>query len=408
MHYKKILKHLESLEKESKKLEKQFKNHSLLKSKVWIYTKEDKQSFKILWEKYIELFDGLKKNISRSHYKKHFIFRDYNKLILHKYALVIYFDTILNLDKIFWEHSGFIRIFLEENFRKDYGYYAKYIYRPQYITVINTANIFLRPFERKIAPKIFTLLWTDKLTVKSDNRLAWDYQNMFFYVKNRIDIYLFKLLKKVWMVIARTKFSYRTQWLIQDKYVKEYLKIAKPWDIFLTRWNWNASNISIPGFWKHMSMYVWDGKIIEATWEWILVKNIEQLVEHNDYLWVFRTDFTQDKIQRVIQKAQKYIWTWYDFRFNFYSDKFLVCSELVLKSYSKDFWDDEGIDIQLEHIWLGITFPPNNFLELVRKRDYLEPIFFIDSIEKTWKNFISTPTQLLKSRKRPRFSFLLD
>ena len=47
------------------------------------------------------------------------------------------------------------------------------------------------------------------------------------------------------------------------------------------------------------------------------------------------------------------MWIWYDHIFNFHSDKNQVCSELVLKSYAKEFKWDEGIDIELENIGIS-------------------------------------------------------
>ena len=43
---------------------------------------------------------------------------------------------------------------------------------------------------------------------------------------------------------------------------QQLTKQLKPGDILLTRGNWNATNLSIPGFWKHMAMYIGTGEYV--------------------------------------------------------------------------------------------------------------------------------------------------
>ncbi len=153
--------------------------------------------------------------------------------------------------------------------------------------------------------------------------------------------------------------------------------------------------------------------IIEATGEGIQIVDFQSLVQKNDYLWVSRTTFPKEKIHRTIKNSFNYIGSQYDFIFNFYSDKKLVCSELVMKSYAKEFPDDYGIEIYLEHVGSWLVFPPNNFIKLLidqhgKKKAYLKPVIFIDSKEKTWENFIATQKDFLNSWKRSRLSIGLQ
>jgi hypothetical protein len=324
-----------------------------------------------------------------------------------------------------------MRVFLDENFIKDYWVYAKYIYKPKYINIYNTPVVFIEPFKSHIDKDIFKLLYEFK-EVEWVKRMWSDYTNLFYWVKHRVNKLLFLVIRFIWNLISHTRFTNRKYGLIKNENLKKYLEIAKPGDILLTRWNWNASNISIPGFWKHMSMYIWNWKylknnfkwdcfddlkddlnyIIEATSLWVNIINIHDLVEHNDYLWVFRSNFSKDKINRSIKTALSNVWKGYDFIFNYYSDKKLVCSALVLKSYAKENQKDEWIDIELEKISIWIAYPPNNLIKKVieeaeKHNPELEWIFFIDSIEKTWANFVSTIPELFESWKRSRFSIFL-
>ena len=152
--------------------------------------------------------------------------------------------------------------------------------------------------------------------------------------------------------------------------------------------------------------------IIEATWEWIKIVKIEHLIFKNDYLWVSRTKYKKEKILRAISNSLTNVWKEYDNLFNYHSDKSLVCSELIMKSYAKEFKEDKWIKIELENIWISLIYPPNNFInrlinESKKKNVEIFPVFFIDSIEKTWVNFISTTNKFLKSWKRPKLSLFL-
>ncbi|MDQ7023015.1 MAG: hypothetical protein Q9M97_05815 [Candidatus Gracilibacteria bacterium] len=68
----------------------------------------------------------------------------------------------------------------------------------------------------------------------------------------------------------------------------------------------------------------------------------------------------------------------------------------------------EGIEIELENIGISLTYPPNNFIDILKEgKQNIKPIFFIDSIEKIGENFISTKKEFIKSRKRSRSSLFL-
>lgn len=430
MNHQKIFKEIKKLEKQKIELFKKLEIQGILKSKPWLYTKQDKESFKLLWIEYIKFFSYLQKLIRKSYYRKYFFIIDYNKFILRKYLLIFYYKTIVDLLDIFWFHEQFLRVFLGDNFKKDFWIFAKYIYKPRFINLINTPNIFIKPFKNFIDKGIYRLLDSEYMNIVLDKRIFTDYSNIYFYIKARIDKILFFISKHIWYYISITRFSPRKNGLITKDQIDEYLKIAKPWDIFLSRWNRNASNLFIPWFWKHMSMYVWDWKflrenfkflenvsleahyIIEATGNWINIVPIYDFANHQDYLWISRTNFKKEKILRSIKNALKNIWKWYDHIFNFYSDKNLVCSELILKSYSKEFKNDEWIDIDLEYIWSSLTFPPNNFiLKLIEEnnnnRKKVFPIFFIDALEKDQNSFISTSKDLLETYKRPKLTLFL-
>ena len=425
-----ILEQIEILEKKYKKLNKKFSKLKILKTKNSVYIEKDKTELLLLWEKYIIFFKKLRKFINKYKYRKFFVFIDYEKMIIRRYLLIFYFNCLVDLINNFWKNEEFIRIFLSENYKYDFWKIAKYIYKPRFINLLNTPAIFLKVFKWKINKKYYFMLEKEKNDIGKNRRILTDYRNLYYYFKRRFYKILFFLSKNIWKIISSIKFSTRKKWLITKENIKKYLEIAEPWDILLTRWNWNASNITIPGFWKHMSLYLWNWKflkkhfwdkkydflkvvkddyhyIIEATGKWVEIKRIEKLLLHNDYLWVSRTKFSKEKILNSIKKAISFYGLAYDFIFNFYSNNNVVCSELVLKSYAKRDKDDDWITVKLEKIKWSLTYPPQSFISKIKQDKNLEFVFFLDSIEKTWENFISNENEFFKTQKRPRFSFLL-
>lgn len=430
MNSKNILKLIKALEADYKGLFLELSENKLLNSKKYSYTKEDKDSFLLLWAKYVVFFTKLQNLIRKSKYRSFFFVVNYNNLLIRRYLLIFYFNCLPELLNNFWEHEEFIRTLLLESAEVDYWDIAKYIYRPNFINLLNTPGIFITFHKDKIEKKFYFMLESEKVEFTNDKRILTDYKNFYYYFKRRALKILLFVSKHISHVIAKTRFSTRTKWLITQRNIKLYLSIAKPGDIFLTRWNWNASNISIPWFWKHMSMYLWSWEflkknfwnkfksiknlndnahyIIEATWEWVEIVDIDDFISHNDYLWVSRTNFSKEKILRTIKNSLKYFWANYDYLFNFYSNKSVVCSELIMKSYAKEFKGDDWIKIKLEKIGVSLTYPPNNFIkEIFSNKSSLEPIIFIDSIEKTGKNFVSGKKEFKNSFGRSRFSFML-
>jgi len=404
---------------------KKLKKLKILKSCINKYNKWDKESFLKLWLEFITIFNRLKFILKKTKYRKFIFWFNYNYLAINRYVTFMYYDFLVQINLLFWKHEKYLRKVLEEKYNKDYWKIAKYIYKPKYINLINTPNILILPFKPLITKKYYSFIDIDNIQIGTKNRIFVDYSNLYFYIRNRIEKVFFYFSKKIWLLLSNIKFTRRKKWLITKWNYQKYLNNAKKWDILLTRWNWNATNIPIPWFWKHMSIYVWKWDflqdnfkflknkkisrnkhfIIEATSEWILLKPFSKLTEHNDYLWVFRTQFSNNKIKKVIKNALLELWKWYDYWLNYYSDKNMVCSELVLKSYQKDSKKDEWIEIDLESIWLSLSFPPNNIFNIL-KNNNIKPVFFIDSIEKTWKNFINTNNELIKSKNRSRFTFL--
>lgn len=428
---KEIRKEIKKLEKSLEKLFLDLSHEKVFSNKTKIYTKEEKESLKNTWKKIIIQFKKLKKLIKRSKYNS-FIFRvNYEKFVIKHYLVVFYYNSLIRLENIVGDKWEFIRQYLDDNFKENFSSLSKFIYRPDFIYLINYPSIFLELLRDDISEEFHCMIEYDNIKIAEVWRINLDYQSLFYWIKHRINKFLFNISKTLASWISHIKFTTRKEGLIKRDLLEKYLENAKSGDIILTRYNWQATNISIPGFWKHMSMYIGKGEflrknysykslgnlidgedyIIEATGKWVKINTLENLRKNNDYMWVVRTDFSGEKIHRVIKNTIDLLGSQYDYLFNYYSDKGMVCSELITKAYLKEFESDEWLDIELENIWIGLTYPPNSLVKkmyLEWKDNHLENIFFIDSIEKDRSNFISTSEEFLETRNRSRFSFWLD
>ena len=428
MSYKKLSKNLQKLEKSFYIALKDFKNDQIFKKSSNIYLKQDKENLYKKWKKISSIFSKLKFIINS--YSFNLLFkRDYNSFIIKYYLIIDYYNMILSLQESFKEHEDFIRQFLDEKYIENYSTIARFVYKPWFLYYLNYPKKFLYLIENKIDND---LKWMTKKELDYKIKFDFDYKNFYFYFKFKIDKIIYFFVKYFWIILASIRFKFSDKWLITNENILDFYKISKPWDILLTRQTFVATNISIPGFWKHMAMYLWNWEflrenfsnekfktldknthyIIESTSKWVCINSVENFTYKLDYLWVFRTSFSDKKVKNAIIETSKMLNKDYDYLFNYYSDTSFVCSELITKAYLKDFENDEWLTIELQKIASGLTYPPNElvkkaFLEKDLDKKEIFPILFIDSIQKNQTSFIWTNNELLQSYKRSRFSFFL-
>lgn len=427
MNYHKISKNLIDIEKNFYIYLKDFNQNKLFKKNTNIYLKKDKNELKIKWKKISLLFKKLKFIINSSSFS-FFFKRDYNQFIIKYYATILYYNMTIEIQESFKSHEDFIRQFLDENYKENYSSIARYIYRANFLYYLNYPKEFLNIIKDKIDNN---LIWMIEKQKNYKINFEFDYKNIFYYLKFRIENILYIFIKYIWIFLSKIKF--KNKWIKEKNIINEFYKIWKPWDIILTRLNFIATNISIPGFWKHMSMYLWTWEylksnfkdpifnkldknkhyIIESTWKWVTIEEFEDFVSTVNYLWLFRTTFWDNKIKNAIIKTSKMLNKNYDYLFNYYSDTSFVCSELITKAYLKESEIDQGLSIQLEKVTWRLTYPPNNLvIKALNEKDDKEkeiyPVFFIDYDLKNKLYFIWDNETLLKSYKRSRFSFLLN
>ena len=108
----------------------------------------------------------------------------------------------------------------------------------------------------------------------------------------------------------------------------------RPGDIFLTRTLGFASNLVIPGVWKHLGIMGEYNNIIEAIGEGVCTKDLAEFVLTKDEILVVRPKFCTESIAReVSQVALDYVGCKYDYEFSL-GNKAFYCAELAYVVYA--------------------------------------------------------------------------
>ncbi len=428
MSYKKISTKLKKIEKDFYEALKDFQEDRIFKKNTSLYLKEDKERIYKKWKKISSLFRELK-FIINSNWFNYFLKRDYNSFIIKYYSVILYYNMTLLLQETFKEHEKFLRQYLDENYKENYSTMSRFIYRSNFLYYLNYPKNFIRLFENRIDKD---LKWMVHKKVNYNIKFDFNYKNFYYFFKFRFDKILYFFVKYIWIFLSKIRFKLSSKWLISNETIEKFYLEVMPWDILLSRKIFVATNISIPGFWKHMAMYLWTWDylqkkfknynlnylkknthyIIESTSAWVKIVPFGEYISKIDFLWVFRTTFSDKKITNAIKETLNLLNHKYDYLFNFYSDQNFVCSELIIKAYLKNNEDDEWLIIELLKISYWIWYPPDELVKKAEKeknnqKKEIYPAIFLDTIIKDKKSFINSNEELLKSYKRSKFSFFL-
>ncbi len=410
-----------------------FKNDPLFWSEQTLYTTDDKRRIARLWKDIVLPFLRLRGIIRSLYWRSFFTLGSKNSFVVKYAAITTYYNMLYELRSIFGPHEEFLRQHLDDTFLENYSTLARYMYHARFIAVLLYPREYFLSLKDEVDENLSPLFEREeKATWNFEQRFSLDAINTYYHLRYRLGLLLTWIAKHGWRLMMYIHFSRRKNGLIRKEHLNTLLNSMKPWDILLTRRNWAATNLNIPGFWKHMVMYLGTGKfvtsqfsetkklwlkdtthyIIEAIGLWVQIIPIEKLSEHNDYLWVIRTRFSEEKIQRALEKTIHLIGTAYDYSFNYYSDVNFVCSTLVTKAYLPESHTDEWMHISLTRIGIGITYPPNDIVKKMKSeyntgQQELDFVGFIDSIDRTESNFLSNEEAFLDSGNRSKLSIFL-
>jgi hypothetical protein len=249
--------------------------------------------------------------------------------------------------------------------------------------------------------------------------------------------------------------------LIAAAQIGELQGRLQPGDIALARQNWYLSNLGLPGFWPHAELVlgrpeqwpaVFDGdpsvqawlaslpekpatlaKLLEQRFPkaWLqfsagrdyqghgpiwVMESISEGVsltapEHAlqvDYLAVLRPRLPALVKAKALLRAFGYHGKPYDFDFDFLSDRSLVCTELVWKSYQPESRDSPGLTIGLLEVAGRPTLPANEIARLFDAQaglaePQLEFVAFLEGQEAGRKAVWRDAAALRATWKRPKW-----
>lgn len=247
--------------------------------------------------------------------------------------------------------------------------------------------------------------------------------------------------------------------LVSEKQIHALQPILRPGDVMLVRHEWYLSNVGLPGFWPHATLYIgtpeerreffndaatraWvkqqgetsgdleallqthspdayqhsvattNGRIarvIEAISEGVSLTPLEHALDC-DSLVVLRPRLSASEKAQAIFRAFHYVGRPYDFNFDFSTDAELVCTELVYKSFepANGF---TGLKLPTVEM-LGRQVTPANEIAKLFDAEYGKPeqqfdfVLFLDGQERAKNAVEASVEEFRASCLRPKWHVL--
>ncbi len=136
-----------------------------------------------------------------------------------------------------------------------------------------------------------------------------------------------------------------------QKQLAEFLKVG---DVLVTRHDFVASNLFLPGYWPHAALYIgsdterdnlgveinektakrWTGGIrtLEAQKDGVLFRPLSETLDVDEFI-VLRPTLNKEQISRALARAVQHEGKAYNFDFDFFSSDQLVCTEVIFRAY---------------------------------------------------------------------------
>lgn len=114
-----------------------FQSEKFLKEKKEIYTLEEKKKIAYHWSRIVRSFRELRKIIRRTSWSQYFLFHHRESFVVKYFAVILYYNHLVELQRSFGVHEEFIRQYLDDTFHENYSTLARYMYRVRfYLTLI--------------------------------------------------------------------------------------------------------------------------------------------------------------------------------------------------------------------------------------------------------------------------------
>ena len=118
---------------------------------------------------------------------------------------------------------------------------------------------------------------------------------------------------------------------IHGQDIRDIIKIIKPGDIVLRKYNHYLDSIFIPGEYSHSGIYIGKNKIVHAIAEGV------QEIDVIDFFQCDKACVLRPKkgIKKALQRVKKWIGKNYDFKFNSSDSSAFYCHELTATAYKE-------------------------------------------------------------------------
>lgn len=130
--------------------------------------------------------------------------------------------------------------------------------------------------------------------------------------------------------------------------------ILQPGDVFITRHDFVATNLFLPGYWPHAALFIgsetqrealgltvdetvakrWSGEIqvLEAQKDGVLFRPLSETLKVDEFI-VIRPQLNKEQLIEGLTRAIQHEGKGYNFDFDFFSSDQLVCTEVVFRAF---------------------------------------------------------------------------
>jgi hypothetical protein len=217
---------------------------------------------------------------------------------------------------------------------------------------------------------------------------------------------------------------------ISSRQIAAARPLLQPGDILFERRDWSLTNVGLPGFWPHVSLYIGTPEerarmfgaeleqrlrdvnpqrydelakatVIEAVGQGVLLNTFEKAADA-DYFAVIRPRVANGVKSEAIARAVIMVGRPYDFEFDFVTDDRIVCSELIFKAYEKQ------LDLPVPRYAGRSVATPNDYARWFDERfdtagTGADFIVFLDGHAHSHSATIENADTFRRSWKRPRW-----
>ncbi|HEV7764153.1 MAG TPA: YiiX/YebB-like N1pC/P60 family cysteine hydrolase [Thermoanaerobaculia bacterium] len=218
---------------------------------------------------------------------------------------------------------------------------------------------------------------------------------------------------------------------ISRKQIADARPLMQPGDILFERRDWSLTNVGLPGFWPHVSLYIGTPEerrlvfgdafedrlrvanprryeseiakatVVEAVGQGVLLSTFEKSADA-DYVAAIRPRLNNDVKAQAIARAMTMVGLPYDFEFDFVTDDRIVCSELVYKAYEKQ------LDLPVLRYAARSVTTPNDFVRWFDERFETQGrgadfVVFLDGHAHSSNARLENADAFRRSWRRPRW-----